>query len=202
MFDIVGIDESGKSSAAGSMFLAGVSATSKKFYELELKDSKKLKYEKREELYYRIKQYAHIEVIKITSKEIDKYGLTSCYKNALNKIKEKFEEYGMLHDISFSFFFDGNTNYGVDNIYTIIKGDGKVKEIMAASIVARHYKDNEMLNYAKKYEQYGFERNFGYLTKEHKDAIISFGLTPIHRKTFKYKFLNNRKENNGGRKVL
>ena len=67
---------------------------------------------------------------------------------------------------------------------SIIKGDAKSYNIGAASIVAKVYRDRMMNEYAKIYPQYGFEKNKGYGTKAHIDAIKEFGATPIHRQSF------------------
>ena len=69
----------------------------------------------------------------------------------------------------------------------IVKGDDKVPEISAASILAKTYRDRYMLQIDKEYPQYGWARNMGYPTEEHRTAIHKYGLTPYHRKTFTVK---------------
>jgi ribonuclease HII len=66
----------------------------------------------------------------------------------------------------------------------IVKGDSKSASIAAASILAKVHRDRLMNNYAKLYPQYGFERNKGYGTAEHLEAIQKYGISQIHRKTF------------------
>ena len=66
----------------------------------------------------------------------------------------------------------------------IIKGDAKSACIAAASIVAKVYRDRLMKAYSEEYPQYGFERNVGYGTEEHIEAIRKYGITPLHRKSF------------------
>ena len=73
----------------------------------------------------------------------------------------------------------------LENAESIIKGDDLVQEISAASIFAKHYRDNLMQVYSVKYPHYFFEKNKGYPTAEHKSAISRFGLSQIHRKSFK-----------------
>jgi len=68
---------------------------------------------------------------------------------------------------------------------TIIGGDSLVEEISAASIIAKVYRDNLMIEIDKKYPEYGFSQHKGYGTKVHKEAILNHGPTPIHRLTFK-----------------
>jgi ribonuclease HII len=81
---------------------------------------------------------------------------------------------------------DGNrfTPYKKTPHQCIIKGDGKYLNIAAASILAKTYRDDFMIEAATKYPQYGWEQNMGYPTKKHRDAIREFGTTPLHRLTF------------------
>ena len=66
----------------------------------------------------------------------------------------------------------------------IIKGDQLIPEISAASILAKVIRDREMVEWAKKYPGYGFEKHKGYGTKQHKEALQELGITPLHRKSF------------------
>ena len=68
---------------------------------------------------------------------------------------------------------------------TVVKGDGKYMSIAAASILAKTHRDEMMLRYAGEYPGYGWERNMGYPTAEHRGAIARLGLTPLHRRSFK-----------------
>ena len=88
---------------------------------------------------------------------------------------------------------DGNfAPKGLKNYKTIIKGDEKIKVISAASIIAKVYRDKFMINLAKKFSNYAWERNFGYGTKDHLEGLKKFGVTSHHRKGFKpvYKILS------------
>jgi ribonuclease HII len=67
----------------------------------------------------------------------------------------------------------------------IVKGDGKYSSIAAASILAKTYRDDYMRELAKEYPQYGWEKNCGYPTKEHREAILKYGITPHHRQSYK-----------------
>ena len=81
---------------------------------------------------------------------------------------------------------DGNfAPKGLKNYKTIINGDEKIKVISAASIIAKVYRDRFMINLAKKFSNYAWERNFGYGTKAHLESIKKFGVTSHHRKGFK-----------------
>ena len=66
----------------------------------------------------------------------------------------------------------------------IVKGDAKSLSIGAASILAKVTRDHIMIDYAKQYPEYGFEKHKGYPTKAHKEALEKYGVTPIHRKSF------------------
>ena len=66
----------------------------------------------------------------------------------------------------------------------IVGGDGLEPAISAASIIAKVARDEVMRDYALQYPQYGFERNSGYPTKQHREALIAYGITPIHRRSF------------------
>ena len=81
---------------------------------------------------------------------------------------------------------DGNKfkPYGDTPYQTIVKGDGKMMSIAAASILAKTHRDEYMRRIAKEYPQYGWDHNMGYPTKEHYAAIERFGITPYHRKSF------------------
>ena len=71
------------------------------------------------------------------------------------------------------------------DLYSLVKGDEKSKTIALASIIAKETRDSIMRNYSLKYSQYKFDKHFGYGTAKHREAILEFGITPIHRKSFK-----------------
>jgi ribonuclease HII len=73
----------------------------------------------------------------------------------------------------------------LNNAEAIIKGDETCQEIAAASIVAKYFRDQLMIKYAKYFDGYALEKNKGYPTKDHKNAINFLGYTNIHRKSFK-----------------
>ena len=74
---------------------------------------------------------------------------------------------------------------GLKNFKTIIDGDEKVKSISAASIIAKVYRDKLMIKLSEKFQNYAWERNFGYGTKAHMEGLKKFGITSHHRKGFK-----------------
>jgi ribonuclease HII len=71
------------------------------------------------------------------------------------------------------------------DLYSLVKGDEKSKTIALASIIAKETRDSIMRNYSLKYYQYKFNKHFGYGTAKHREAILEFGITSIHRKSFK-----------------
>ena len=178
---ICGIDEAGRGPVAGPLVMAGVVL-------LEpicgLRDSKKLTSKKREELCLQIKQNSIYKIIQVDNHTIDKKGLSFAIKFCLNGILEsiKADEY----------WFDGNSNFGVKNLNTIIKGDDKMAQISAASILAKVTRDNFMKEIANKYPNYSFAKHKGYITKQHIQEIREFGYCDIHRKSYKLKALNQK----------
>ena len=173
-----GIDEAGRGPIAGPLVIAGVILYSK----IDgLRDSKKLTQKKREELYEIIRDNSNYYIYKIDAKKIDKVGLSRSIKEGLEAIKKHF--------LDCKFIFDGNSSFGVDNIETLIKADNKIECVKAASILAKVYRDNLMIEYSKEYINYGFEKHKGYGTKFHLEAIDKYGYCEIHRKSFKIKKL-------------
>ena len=83
-------------------------------------------------------------------------------------------------------FIDGNKDPRIENYITkmVVKGDQKIKEISAASIIAKVSRDKLMLKISKKYKEYKWDLNAGYGTKDHIIAIKKYGITKFHRKTF------------------
>ena len=179
---ICGIDEAGRGPIAGPMVFAGVifknNVTNEKWYEI-LTDSKKLNAKKREELFEIIQKNSIYHIVFKSNKEIDKKGLSKCIKESLIEIKSALK--------ADKYLFDGNSNFRVEGIEPIIKGDEKIKEISAASILAKVSRDRFMIEISKKYPKYKFEKHKGYITKEHKELIQKYGFCEIHRKSYKLK---------------
>jgi len=173
---ICGVDEAGRGCIAGKMVVAGVVLNAP----IEgLMDSKKLSQSKREALYVTIVANAHCKIIEFSPMDIDTKGISRCLNEALTQIKEHFSAYTIL--------FDGNCTFGVEAIETMVKADTKVPQVSAASILAKVAHDREIELHALSYPQYHFDKHKGYLTKAHKEALMQYGYTPIHRKSFKIK---------------
>ncbi|MBH0277119.1 ribonuclease HII [Helicobacter pylori] len=186
----LGIDEAGRGCLAGSLFVAGVVCNGKtalEFLEMGLKDSKKLSQKKRFFLEYKIKTHDEMGffVIKKSANEIDKLGLGVCLKLAIQEIVEN--GCSLADEIK----IDGNTAFGLNKRYlhiqTIIKGDETIAQIAMASVLAKAAKDREMLELHALFKEYGWDKNCGYGTKQHIEAIVKLGATPFHRHSFTLK---------------
>jgi len=137
-----------------------------------------------------IEQVDYHIVVK-TAEEIDKKGLSNCIKESLEEIIEHFGDEQYLYDGSNKF------NCVYPKLEVLVKADAKVKLVGAASIIAKVIKDRKMIEHSKTYPEYGFETNSGYGTKKHIQAIKDYGYTPIHRKSYKVKEL----EEDSGKKT-
>lgn len=173
--NLIGIDEAGRGALAGPMLLSAC-----KLHKdiTGLCDSKKLNEKKREELYTQIIKNSSYLILSFSSDQIDTLGLSTCLKKGLSIIKQHFNKDN-------DFLYDGNTNYGISGIRTLIKADSKIPQVSAASILAKVNKDRIMNFLAKEFPQYHFEKNKAYGTKMHKELIAKFGPCKLHRKSFK-----------------
>jgi len=173
-----GIDEAGRGPIAGDLVMAGCILKSG----VEgLNDSKKLTAKKRESLYAEIVKVSDFYVAKFTPKQIDDNGISWCLKTGLEAIMKNLK--------ADSYLFDGNTTFGVSGLDTMVKADGKVAEVSAASIIAKVTHDRDILIEAEKYPQYFFEKHKGYGTKLHVEMIKKYGYCEIHRRSYKLKAL-------------
>lgn len=181
---ICGIDEAGRGPLAGPVVVSGV--IMKKNSQIEgVRDSKKLTFNKREELYQQILDSAlHYEIQVIDETIIDNVNILKSCMIGMEKIMDKFKEDCDL------FLVDGNYLRFEDNrqnnfkYETIVKGDDKVYEISCASILAKVTRDRLMIEYDELYPNYGFKNNKGYGTRKHIEALLKYGPCKIHRTTF------------------
>ena len=174
MHDLCGIDEAGRGPLAGDLVIAGVIL----LHKIEgLMDSKVLSEKKRETLYPIILENSLHHIVSFSPQEIDKYGLSICLGKGLESIQE--------HLNAKVYLFDGNQTFGVLGISTMVKADGKIPEVSAASILAKVTHDRAIVKAAKLYPLYGFEKHKGYGTKRHILAIKEHGYCALHRKSFK-----------------
>ena len=183
--NICGIDEAGRGPLAGPVYAAAVILPAG----LEipgLNDSKKLSEKKREELFDVITENAVSWAVGTADeKEIDDINILNATFLAMKRAVEGLSvraDYALV---------DGNRYPNIGHIKeeTVIKGDGKVMSIAAASILAKVSRDRYMLEMANEYPQYQFEKHKGYGTKLHYEMIEKYGISPIHRKSFLKKIL-------------
>lgn len=177
---VIGVDEVGRGCWAGPLVAAAVSLNSNDVSGLA--DSKVLKAKKREQLYDQLMfSTAMVGVGWVWPDEINELGLTKSVEIAMwRAVKElEYEDAEII--------IDGNINYlpQLRNIQTLIKADDLIPEVSAASIVAKIERDRYMVEVAKKYPEYGFEKHVGYGTKIHQQALELYGVLPIHRTNYK-----------------
>lgn len=175
-----GCDEAGRGCLAGSVYAAAVILPPD--YENDLlNDSKKLTAKKRYALREVIQRDALAWAVGIvTPEEIDKINILNASFLAMHRALDQ------LCLRPEAVIVDGNRFKPYQDLpfTTIVKGDGKYLSIAAASVLAKTYRDDYMLNLAKEYPQYDWQTNMGYPTKKHRQAIRDHGITPYHRKSY------------------
>lgn len=199
---MIGIDEVGRGPGAGPVTVCAVLLcrnfdVSEFFENGTLKDSKKLSKKARQKVFDKIKEFELIGDIKYDiqnrdAKHIDSYGIRQsldyCVTKALKNLKT---------DINDFIYLDGSLF--APKIYinqsTIIKGDEKILAIALASIVAKVTRDNYMIEIARDYQGYFFEKNMGYLTKDHIESLKKYGCTDMHRLSFLKNIIQVNNEN-------
>ena len=174
-----GVDEVGRGCLAGPVVSAAV--VLKKSINLNLlKDSKKISFNKREEVSEHIKKNSYYALGIASVEEILNLNILQASLLSMKRAIEKLE---IKPGIT---LIDGNfAPRGLKNYKTIINGDEKIKVISAASIIAKVYRDKFMIRLSKKFSNYAWDRNFGYGTKAHFEGLKKFGVTSHHRKSFK-----------------
>lgn len=176
---LAGTDEAGRGPLAGPVVAAAVILPFD-FYDNRINDSKQLTENLREELYNVITKNALTYSYTIIShKKIDEINIL---KASLQAMKKSVSKLKIRPDI---ILVDGNKSFSYKTeVIPVIKGDSKSLSIASASIIAKVVRDRIMIKLASKFPFYGWERNKGYPTKEHIDAILKYGASPLHRKTF------------------
>ncbi len=181
---IVGLDEVGRGCWAGPLVAAAVVLGD---LVDGLRDSKKISKKKRELLAVQIHaSAAGVGVGWVTPAEVDELGLTKAVQLAMLRAMKQIEcDYDEI-------IIDGNMNFfknvvglKTDNIQTIIRADDTVPTVSAASIVAKVARDAYMEGIATQYPAYGFERHVGYGTAAHLAALKQYGVTELHRKSYR-----------------
>ncbi len=176
-----GCDEAGRGCLAGPVFAAAV-ILPQDFNCVGLNDSKKLTERQRYALRPLIEERALAWGIGVVSaQEIDEINILQASFLAMHRA---IASLGMPPD---HLLIDGNRFKPYPEIEhtCIVKGDGKMLSIAAASVLAKTYRDDHMLEIHQSYPLYGWDGNKGYPTKAHRAAIAAYGTTPHHRLTFK-----------------
>jgi ribonuclease HII len=185
---IAGIDEAGRGPLAGPVVAAAV-ILPPGYLNSEIKDSKKLSAGKRDELYETINREAiAVGMMVVDADIIDRVNILQA---TLQAMRDAVLELPASPDF---LLIDGNQRVPILTPQKpIVKGDSLSISIAAASIIAKVSRDRIMEMYHRQFPHYNFQRNKGYGTKEHLDAIKKFGICKIHRKSFHVKNLNQTK---------
>lgn len=177
---IAGVDEAGRGPLAGPVVAAAVMFNKETYHPL-INDSKKITEKTREELFNWILNNCISYGIGIVNhNEIDEINILKASLKAMRMAVENLKASPHL------ILIDGNKSYEPNNnmIKTIVKGDSKSFAIASASIIAKVTRDRIMKEAAALYPEYCWDKNKGYPTKSHIQALKIFGFTPFHRKTF------------------
>ena len=205
---MIGVDEVGRGSWAGPIVAASswINFQNYKLLPKDINDSKKISSKTRKKIILSLNNSVKYSSAISTPEEIDRYGLTVAntiaMKRSLYCLFQSFNENTIKKKLNFKVYVDGNympdfssiditlkknkiIKLDTHDLYSLVKGDEKSKTIALASIIAKETRDSIMRNYSLKYSQYKFDKHFGYGTAKHREAILEFGITPIHRKSFK-----------------
>lgn len=176
---LAGVDEAGRGPLAGPVVAASV-ILPKNFHHKEIDDSKKLSHKQREKLFEIITENAiSFSFSVISQTTIDKINILNASLLAMQKSVNK------LKPIPELVLIDGNKIFNSRlQLIPVVKGDSLSQSIAAASIIAKVIRDRMMNRLAEKYSYYGWEHNKGYPTRQHIEALLKFGPTPVHRKSF------------------
>ncbi len=175
-----GCDEAGRGCLAGSVYAAAV-ILPPDYQNERLNDSKKLTARQRYALRQDIERDAVAWAVGVvTPQEIDQINILNASILAMHRALDQ------LQVRPEAIIVDGNRFKPYRDLphTTIVKGDGKYLSIAAASILAKTYRDDEMVRLAQEYPDYDWQHNMGYPTRKHREAIRQHGITPYHRRTF------------------
>ncbi len=175
-----GCDEAGRGCLAGAVYAAAV-ILPKDFRNEQLNDSKQLTARQRYALRRVIEREAVAWAVGVVSpQEIDEINILNAALLAMHRAVDGLAVRPQ------HLLVDGNRFRPYPGVphTTVVKGDGKYLAIAAASVLAKTYRDDYMLRLHEEYPQYGWDRNKGYPTRAHREAIAQWGTTPYHRQSF------------------
>lgn len=178
-----GCDEAGRGPLAGPVFAAAV-ILPQDFHHPLLNDSKQMSEKERETLRPVIESEAIAWAVEaVSAEEIDELNILWASVAGMQRAVLK------LSPRPDFLLIDGNRfrpfeGYGFNEYVTVVHGDATYSSIAAASVLAKTHRDELMRELAKQHPEYGWDRNMGYPTKEHIQAIKEYGLTPYHRRSF------------------
>lgn len=199
-FLVVGVDEAGRGPLCGPVVASAVCYKNPSFaipLELEkefslIRDSKKLSEKQREKMFDFIQEHFFVGVGIVHAETIDRINILEAtflaMRSAISELRRIMnQESGIMKERTMYVLVDGNQE--IPNLSlkqeTAVGGDGIVKSIAAASIIAKVTRDRMIIEYDKQYPQYGLAQHKGYGTKVHMEALRKYGPTPIHRMSFK-----------------
>ena len=183
---ICGIDEAGRGCLAGPVVSAAIIIDKSKIPS-GIKDSKQLTEAKRNEYYKMlISDAVSYSIGTASHAEIDEINIL---KAAMLSMQRAFDSLSVKPDVVIidgPFAPKGLTDIAGLKVIPVIKGDDRVKLVACASVIAKVFRDGLMVLLDEKYPHYGFKRHKGYATAEHKNNLIKYGSSEVHRKTFKF----------------
>ena len=177
---IAGVDEVGRGPLAGPVCAAAVVLDIHNIPD-GLNDSKQLTAKKRDALFDQLMACADVSIAEATVREIEEINILRASHLAMVRAIN-----GLSAPADF-ILIDGNQvprGLNTPN-QTLVKGDTRSLSIAAASIVAKVWRDRLMVDLAQQFPGYGWERNAGYPSKQHREALVELGVTPHHRRSFK-----------------
>lgn len=188
---VLGVDEVGRGPLAGPLLVGAVVFRPETLQDnawlATLKDSKKLTKTARTRLSSEIRERAFVGLGQVSAAELDQIGISASLKLAAIRAITELQR----QKVTFTHIvIDGNLNFLASTefsplVTTVVKADDVIKEVSAASIIAKVARDNQMADYALKYPGYGFEKHSGYGTAAHLVALRTLGPSPIHRRSFR-----------------
>ena len=179
---IIGVDEVGRGALCGPVVSCCVLLKKEIFENVlvnEINDSKKISPRKREVLSNFIKRNSIYSLGEASNTEIDNINILNATIKSMKRALQRFDGFTNIIKVDGQKTFDYN-----ERTFFVKRGDSVSVSIASASIVAKTFRDNLMLEYSKDYPNYKWDKNKGYGTKDHLSAIKQFGPTPLHRKSF------------------